>query len=117
MKILATITILCLISTAVIFGQTRSQQPTETKMNPGRYQLVINPNVRADTFLLDTQTGRIWMPTEYTNLGPIPGMGPKPTVWQFQDRVDNQEELARWIQIKKDELLNTAKRPPVTPDR
>ena len=27
----------------------------------GRYQIVMNPNVRADTFLLDTETGKTWV--------------------------------------------------------
>jgi hypothetical protein len=42
-----------------------------------RYQIVFNPNVRADTFLLDTQTGRVWQSALDTGSGaswwrPIP---------------------------------------------
>src|SRR5271157_3283094 len=36
---------------------------SDTTLRPGRYQIVFNPNVRADTFLLDTQVGKVWQLT------------------------------------------------------
>lgn len=30
----------------------------------GRYQIYMNPNIRADQYLLDTKTGRTWQLTE-----------------------------------------------------
>jgi len=57
----------------------------------GRYQIVINPNARADTFLLDTETGKVWVSTAFTN---IKG---EPTVWLFEDRIDNQQANLEWI--------------------
>jgi hypothetical protein len=57
----------------------------------GRYVLFSNPNVRADLFMLDTQSGRIWTRVSYTDLED------KPEVWQIQDRVDNPDELGIWI--------------------
>ena len=57
----------------------------------GRYVLFSNPNVRADLFLLDTQTGRIWTRLSYTDLDG------QPEVWQIQDRVDSRDELGIWI--------------------
>ena len=63
--------------------------PTST--TDGRYQIIFSPSgIRADTFLLDTQTGRMWAPTEFTDLEG------HPTVWQYQDRVDNQQQLMTW---------------------
>ncbi|MGA2752189.1 MAG: hypothetical protein ABSE53_00370 [Terracidiphilus sp.] len=59
---------------------------------PARFQIFINPNVRADTFLLDTETGRVWSPVVYTDLE----NGPQ--VWQIHDRVDSQSELYDWIE-------------------
>jgi hypothetical protein len=56
----------------------------------GRFQIVVNPSARADTFLLDTATGHVWQRTKYTNL---PG---QPEVWQIQDRVDSQVDLLAW---------------------
>lgn len=60
----------------------------------GRYQIVINPNVRADTTLLDTATGRTWKVVQYTD---IKG---QPTVWQIQDKVDDYDELRAWIRLQ-----------------
>ena len=57
----------------------------------GRYQIIINPNIRADTRLLDTQTGRTWTAVEYAYLEG------KPMVWRIEDRVDNDQELMEWI--------------------
>lgn len=35
---------------------------------PARFQLSFSPFARADTFLLDTQTGRVWQLTKFTSL-------------------------------------------------
>jgi hypothetical protein len=66
-------------------------QPVEDA-HPARFQIVMNPNVRADTFLLDTETGRIWSPVTYTDLENAP------EVWKIHDRVDTQSELYEWIE-------------------
>jgi hypothetical protein len=68
----------------------QTQRPVSMSA-PGRYTIVINPNARADTFLLDTETGRVWIPTQF------PDIAGKPTVWQIQDRVDDKGELATWL--------------------
>lgn len=57
----------------------------------GRYQIVIHPSIRADTYLLDTKTGRTWQRTMYTDLKG------DPEVWKILDRVDNDAELIKWI--------------------
>ena len=57
---------------------------------PGRYQIVFNPSIRADTFLLDTQTGKVWVRTQITDI-----VG-DPDVWKAQDRVDNEFEFIEW---------------------
>jgi hypothetical protein len=46
--------------------------------------------MRADTFLLDTETGKTWGRIDFSDL---PG---KPTVWMWEDRVDDQQELNEW---------------------
>jgi hypothetical protein len=56
----------------------------------GRYQLVINPTVRADTFLVDTKTGRIWSRTKITDI-----VG-EPEVWMAEPRMDNEQEFTAW---------------------
>jgi len=68
--------------------QTNMQQPAAN--NIARFQIVMSPLARADEFLLDTQTGRIWQLTKITDL-----QG-EPTVWMYQTRVDNDAEFLRW---------------------
>ncbi len=82
--------------TSLLTGQappntTGKQGVLNSAPAPGRYQIVMNPNIRADTFLLDTQTGKIWVPTQYTNLKN------QPTVWKVQERVDSDQEFTDWI--------------------
>lgn len=72
----------------LLFAAANGQNQTVTQN--GRYQIVINTEVRADTFLLDTQTGRTWKPIAYTD---IKG---SPTVWKYQDKVDNYDQLMQW---------------------
>ena len=62
---------------------------------PGRYQIVISPHLRAETFLVDTQTGRTWIMTRYDDLEG------KPSVWHYQDKVDNLDELREWSKLFK----------------
>jgi hypothetical protein len=57
----------------------------------GRYQIVFNPNVRADTFLLDTQTGKTWVSTHFDD---TEGR----TVWLYRERLDDFGEEMKWIQ-------------------
>jgi hypothetical protein len=55
-------------------------QPVEDA-RPARFQIFINPNVRADTFLLDTETGKVWSPVTYTNLENAPQVCKFTTAW------------------------------------
>ncbi len=96
MKILACIVALLLLGGAVVFAQNKSQtpSPSQTTLAPGRYQIVMNPNIARDTFLLDTQTGRVWVETEVTNIDGHPHL------WKIEDRVDNQEQFTEWSTSK-----------------
>lgn len=57
-----------------------------------RFQIVINPEVRADTFLLDTATGKIWRMTKFS------GFVGEPSVWEYMDRIDDDHQEAVWVQ-------------------
>jgi hypothetical protein len=57
----------------------------------GRYQIVINPSVRADTFLLDTQTGKIWVRSTFSYVAG------SPDAWVYQERLDNSSQVDAWI--------------------
>lgn len=41
-----------------------------------RYQIVFNPSARADTFMIDTQKGKVWQLTKITDVES------QPTIWQ-----------------------------------
>jgi|SRR5580704_12656698 hypothetical protein len=86
--VLSLVATLCAATAVMVRGQ--SARTTDTGAS-GRYQIIFNPNVRADTFLLDTQTGKVWLRTTYTDLDG------KPDVWEYQDRADNPEQLHSWI--------------------
>lgn len=75
---------------ALVAQSTRPAPTPRAAGQPGRYQIVINPGARADTFLLDTTTGQVWQRTKYTDLEG------QPEVWQYQDRVDSQLDLIAW---------------------
>jgi hypothetical protein len=78
-------------------GQTSGPQiQSNSGSASGRYQLVINPQVRADTFLLDTATGRIWTKVQYTDLKG------QPTVWRPEDRVNSDAEFVAWARQFKE---------------
>ncbi len=58
----------------------------------GRYQMIFNPSgLRADTFLVDTATGRIWRPSKFDDV-----VG-EPTAWIWEDRIDTPSQLSTWI--------------------
>lgn len=63
------------------------QPPPTPPSEIGRYQIIFSPHVERDTFMLDTQTGKIWQLTQYTDLNG------QPTVWQYMDRIDSFQDL------------------------
>jgi hypothetical protein len=83
--------------TTLALGQTAQTAPKKpivptTQATPatGRYQIVMNPNARADTFLLDTQTGMVW------HRVPITDVENNPSIWMPEDRVDSEQEFLEW---------------------
>ncbi|HEY1615744.1 MAG TPA: hypothetical protein VGF97_18875 [Rhizomicrobium sp.] len=50
---------------------------------PGRYAIVFSPHVERSTFLLDTETGRVWVHTTFSDL-----MG-EPDAWDYMERLDD----------------------------
>ncbi len=76
----------------------RPAQSARQGMEPGRYQIFFSPVARADVYLVDTATGRIWRPINITN-AEQPGLSGSPQVWMFQDRLDNHEQLAEWFSM------------------
>jgi hypothetical protein len=48
-------------------GSPGKQEILDPTLAQGRYQIIVNPSARADTFLLDTQTGQTRVHTAITN--------------------------------------------------
>jgi hypothetical protein len=53
--------LLCFLTVAVLFsyGFQQTAQAQTQELN-GRYKIFYSPIARTDTFLLDTQTGKVW---------------------------------------------------------
>jgi hypothetical protein len=78
-----------LYSTCALAQETRTtSQPSTTQ---GRYVIVFSPLARADTFLLDTETGRVWQLTTYTDVAG------EPRVWRNMLRIDSEADLIKWL--------------------
>lgn len=56
----------------------------------GRYVITFSPFARADTFLLDTETGKVWQLTKFTDLEG------EPLVFKYLERVDSEAKLTEW---------------------
>jgi hypothetical protein len=65
-------------------------QPAQPGQN-GRYVILFSPHVRADTFLLDTQTGRVWVQSQYSDLNQ------SPTAWSPMERLDTPQQLDAFV--------------------
>jgi hypothetical protein len=55
--------------------------------SPSRYVITINPNIRADTFMIETATGRVLHLVTYTDLEG------DPRVWEIMPRIDSDAEF------------------------
>ncbi len=62
----------------------------------GKYQLFFSPLARADVYLVDTETGKIWKPITITNAKDT-NLKSAPEVWVYQERVDSQRDFDTWM--------------------
>ncbi len=82
--------ILVMFALSVVLLPNAFAEPSTTIQN-ARFQIIINTNARADTFLIDTQTGKVWQRNKFTD---IDG---EPTVWRLMDRIDDDNQLRQFI--------------------
>lgn len=78
----------------MILAVTLWPKSTQTQTNPvvgGRYQIIISPGLREDTFLLDTQTGKTWVQTRVTDVKD------QPLIWIYRDKVDDAADFLQWF--------------------
>ena len=57
----------------------------------GRFRIFFSPHARSDTYLVDTQTGKVWQLTQFT------GLNGEPTAWSPMSRFDNSEDQAAFV--------------------
>jgi hypothetical protein len=57
----------------------------------GRYQIIISPHAARDTFLLDTETGRVWALRAFVFLND------DPVAWVPMPRIDNDDDYAKFV--------------------
>jgi hypothetical protein len=69
--------------------QNTAPQPQQAS-GVSRYQVVYSPNARADTFMVDSQTGKTWQFVTFTD---IEG---DPHVWRPVVRFENEQEVQEW---------------------
>jgi hypothetical protein len=82
--------VLALFITAKLAAQS-AQSASRTTSNPdGRFRIIMRDGVRADTFLLDTETGKVWARVAFTNVKGTPD------VWVYEDRLDNESQRETW---------------------
>lgn len=66
---------------------------------PPRYQIVFSPHLRADTFLLDTQKGRVWVMAKFSDIAG------QPSAFDEVDVIDNTGEIgmkfSEFLQLHK----------------
>ena len=82
-----------LFASLVLLWSSPAMPADDEATPPGRYQIVINPQVRADTFLLDTATGRIWQIVKFTDLDG------EPTAWDLMDRLDGPSDFLTFAKM------------------
>jgi hypothetical protein len=77
-----------------------AKQPTAVNAAPaqshvGKYQLFFSPHARADVYLVDTETGKIWKPITITNAKDT-NLQTAPEVWVYQERIDSARDFDAW---------------------
>ena len=81
------------IALALASGASAQDRGGLAVQNPppqGRYAIYFGPFGRADVYLLDSETGRLWKPVTFTDVAGAP------EVWVPQDRLDNPQQMIEW---------------------
>jgi hypothetical protein len=104
------------VAPALAFAQSApAPHPTVSDFWPSdqngkdRFRIVFSPHARADTFLLDTQTGRVWQ---------LMGLNGEPTAWTPMTRLDSAEAQAAFARshgVRRSPQGPTDQSTPVSP--
>jgi hypothetical protein len=88
--IIVALVVIGMMFAVAIAQSTHPVAPPSNSAPNGRYQIIFSPLARADVYLLDTETGKVWHPVTITN---VKG---DPEIWLPEDRMDSQEAYAKW---------------------
>lgn len=87
--------VLCVLLVVTIsYGQQPSKSQPKPVVNDHpseRYAIFFSPHARADQYLVDTDTGRVWQKVTYTDL-----VG-EPEVWMPLTRIDSDAQFDEWL--------------------
>lgn len=83
-----------LLATGASFSQERTPAPRAPDQY-GRFVVTFSPFARADTFLVDTQSGKVWQLTRYTD---IQG---DPLVFMPIERIDGDSQFETWLRRQR----------------
>lgn len=96
MKKIVVVVVLFVMATCAIAQTAKAPQPAApASSHAGRYQLFFSPHARADVYLLDTETGKIWKPITITNATDT-NFKTAPQVWVYQERIDSERDFDNW---------------------
>jgi hypothetical protein len=106
MKKLVVVVVLVVVACAIAQTPRAPQpakQPTAVTAAPpqshvGKYQLFFSPLARADVYLVDTETGKIWKPITISNAKDT-NLKSAPEVWIYQERIDSGRDFDIWMAI------------------
>ncbi|HEY5804839.1 MAG TPA: hypothetical protein VIT90_14195 [Lysobacter sp.] len=72
-----------------VMERPAAAMPTQPVSNTARYQIVFNPHNAAVTYLVDTQKGKVWELTKFTD------MYTQPTAFNGIDVLDEDGEVGK----------------------
>jgi hypothetical protein len=114
MKIIPTITAAFLFALIAVSASAQMSQPAVLSVTGGRYVFGQISSMRADQFMLDTQTGRLWQLAVDTNGAPALQVVPYKSVAGSITLVpatpqEELQELQNAVQAARSEQQKTAK--------
>jgi hypothetical protein len=107
MKKLVVVVIVLVVVACAIAQTAKAPQPVKqttvvaaasSQSHVGKYQLYFSPHARADVYLVDTETGKIWRPITITNAKDT-NLKSAPEVWVYQERIDSERDFNTWMVI------------------
>ena len=87
-------TIIALLTPLALVAQEKAPERRAPDQY-GRYVVTFSPFARADTFLIDTLTGKAWQLTRY---GDLQG---EPIVFKNLERIDSEIQFDLWLKTQR----------------